>query len=60
MKGGYQMNKIIQELNLPGATTRPVVIMSKPKSSSPVQQVEIQLEFEFLKEGETNSTDKEE
>ncbi|MFD4931577.1 hypothetical protein ACFWMS_22165 [Peribacillus butanolivorans] len=55
------MNKIIQELNLPGGTTRPVVIMRKPKSfSTPVQNVEIQLQLEFLKEVDSYSANKKE
>ncbi|MDQ0273989.1 hypothetical protein [Cytobacillus purgationiresistens] len=55
------MNKIIKELNLPGGTIRPVVIMRKPKSfSSPVPHVEIQLQFDLLKEVDSYSANKKE
>lgn len=55
------MNKIIQVLNLPGGHTRPVVIMRKTNSSStPVRKVEIQLEFDLLKEAESAPANKKE
>lgn len=61
MKGEYGMNKIIQELNLPGGTTRPVVIMRKPQfSSTPVPNVEIQLQLDLLKEVDSYSANKKE
>ncbi|WP_193224415.1 hypothetical protein [Bacillus sp. B1-b2] len=55
------MNKIIQELNLPGGTTRPVVIMRKLDSSSTsIQKVEIQLKLDLLKEVGPASANKKE
>lgn len=61
LKGESGMNKIIKELNLPGGTTRPVVNMRKLNSSStPVRKVEIQLEFDLLKEVDFNPADKKE
>lgn len=46
------MNKIVEELNLPGSNTRPIVI--NRKSSSNIK-IELQLELEMLDEKDLNS-----
>ncbi|MGE7604677.1 hypothetical protein ACQKL5_19740 [Peribacillus sp. NPDC097675] len=55
------MNKIIQELNLPGGPIRPVLVMRKPESSSiPVPNVEIQLQLDLLNELDSYPANKKE
>lgn len=49
------MNKIIQELDLPGAITRPIAIKRKKSICS---QVEIQLELDILKDVDSESAKK--
>lgn len=61
LKGEFGVNKIIQVLNLPGGTTRPVVIMRKSNSSATsIQKVEIQLKLDLLKEVGPASANKKE
>ena len=55
------MNNIIQELNLPGGNTRPVVFIRRSKSvSKPAKEVEIQLELDILKEVDSDTAKKKE
>lgn len=61
LKGEYGMNKIIQELNLPGGSTRPVLIMRKSKySSTPTKEAEIQLELDIFKDVNFDTANKKE
>lgn len=60
LKGEYKLIKIIQELNLPGGTTRSVVIKRKSKSSASVKEVEIQLGLDLFKKVDSEFTNKKE
>ncbi|WP_193224645.1 hypothetical protein [Bacillus sp. B1-b2] len=53
------MHKIFQDLNLPGSTTRPVIIPRSLNSTSSNKAIALQLELPFVM-SESNSTDKKE